>query len=105
MTVSDRRFDRLLDLIYEAATEPEEWRSVLIEIADLTGSQGGILNGMVRLDQVVFDYNGRLSAECNRAFNERHVTNPWSVTMQRQPVGRIVLSDEIVPLAALRPTA
>jgi DNA-binding CsgD family transcriptional regulator/PAS domain-containing protein len=104
MTISDRRFDRLLDLIYDAATEPEQWRAVLIEIADLTGCQGGVMHGIVRLDQVVFDYNGRLSEECNRAFKERHVENPWTASLQRKPVGSILLSDEVVPLAALRRT-
>jgi DNA-binding CsgD family transcriptional regulator/PAS domain-containing protein len=97
--------DKLLDLIYDAATDQELWRSVLTEIADLTGSQGGILFGQsMRANAVYFDYNGRLSEECNRAYKERHVQNPWHEGMQRQQVGRIVLSDEIVPLASLRPT-
>jgi hypothetical protein len=37
--------DKLLDRIYDAATEQDLWRSVLTEIADLTNSQGGILFG------------------------------------------------------------
>ncbi len=37
--------DQLLDLIYDAATEPELWRLVMTQIADLTGSQGGVLFG------------------------------------------------------------
>jgi DNA-binding CsgD family transcriptional regulator len=36
----------LLDLIYDAATEPELWRSVLTEVADRTNSQGGIIFGI-----------------------------------------------------------
>jgi DNA-binding CsgD family transcriptional regulator/PAS domain-containing protein len=97
--------EALLDLIYDAATEQELWRSVLTEIADLTGSQGGILFGQSLLRQVFFDYNGRLSEECNRAYKERHLRNPWALSMAPQPVGRLVLSDEVVPLAALRRTA
>ena len=97
--------DKLLDLIYDAATEPELWGSVLTEIADLTGSSGGILFGQsVRASRVYFDYNGRLSEECNRAYQDRHMQNCWSIGMEQQPVGRIVLSDEIVPLEELRPT-
>jgi DNA-binding CsgD family transcriptional regulator/PAS domain-containing protein len=105
MDFSDGHADRLLDLIYDAATEPELWRSVLTEIADLTGSQGAILFGQsMRANRIYFDYNGRLSEECNRAYKERHMHNPWSIGMEPQPTGRIVLSDEIVPLASLRPT-
>src|SRR5262245_10471810 len=97
---SDKRADRLLDLIYDAATEEGLWRSVLTEIADITGSQGSVLHGQsIAANAVYFDHNGRLSEECNRAYEERHVqNNPWIEPMLRQQVGRIVLSDEIVPL-------
>jgi hypothetical protein len=37
--------DRLLDAVYDAATDQQLWRSVLTQIADLTGSQGGVLFG------------------------------------------------------------
>ena len=75
------------------------------KIADLTGSQGGVLFGQSwGASTVYFDYNGRLSEECNNAYKERHIQNPWNNSMQSQPVGRIVLSDEIFPLAAMRQT-
>jgi DNA-binding CsgD family transcriptional regulator len=97
--------DKLLDLIYDAATEPELWCSALTVMADLTGSQGGIIFGLsFGINAVHFDYNGRLSEECNRAYKERHHQNPWAQYMVSQPVGRIVLSDEIVPLSYLRST-
>src|SRR5262245_45699635 len=37
MAVPDQHFERLLDRIYDAATEQELWRPLLTEIADLTG--------------------------------------------------------------------
>jgi hypothetical protein len=37
---SDQRFDRLLDHVYDAATDQALWRSMLTETADLTRSQG-----------------------------------------------------------------
>src|SRR5262245_35571055 len=105
MAISDKRVDGLLDRIYDAATEQELWCSVLTEIADLTGSQGAVLYGLsTHAGCVYFDYNGRLSEECNRAYQERHVLNPLTAGMVSQPVGRVVLSDEIVPLASLRRT-
>jgi hypothetical protein len=101
--------DKLLDRIYDAATEQDLWRSVLTEIADLTNSQGGILYGLsIAASTVYFEYNGRLSEECNRVHQERYLQNiqehPWAKFMERQPVGQLVQSDEIVPLPSLRRT-
>lgn len=97
--------DELLDTIYDTAAEPDLWPTALTQMADFTGSQGGILFGQsFGASRVYFDYNGRLSEDCNQAYKERHVQNPWNDAMQRQPVGRVVLSDEVVPLASLKPT-
>jgi DNA-binding CsgD family transcriptional regulator len=97
--------DKLLDLIYDAATDQELWRSVLIELADQTKSQGGILYGVsIGAGCVHFEVNARLSEECNQAYKARHMRNPWSNTMVSQPIGRIVHSDEIMPLSSLRQT-
>jgi DNA-binding CsgD family transcriptional regulator/PAS domain-containing protein len=97
--------EKLLDLIYDAATEQELWCSVLTQIADLTNSQGSILFGQsVQASRVYFDYNGRLDEECNRVYQERHMHNPWSIGMESRPVGRIVFSDEIIALSSLRKT-
>jgi DNA-binding CsgD family transcriptional regulator/PAS domain-containing protein len=96
---------RLLELVYDAATESTLWRSVLTGIADLTGSQGGVLFGQsVEAATVYFDYNGRLSEEANRVYQERHMNNPWSIAMETQPVGHVVFSDDVVPLRSLQHT-
>jgi DNA-binding CsgD family transcriptional regulator len=106
--VVSRMFDvpeNLLDDIYDSATEQALWRSVLTHIADLTSSQGGILFGQsFGASTVHFDYNGRLSEECNSAYKERHVRNPWNEAMQSEPVGRVVLSDAVISLDDLRQT-
>jgi DNA-binding CsgD family transcriptional regulator len=97
--------ERVLDLIYDAAVENDLWSYVLTGIADLTHSQGGILFGQsFSAQKIYFDFNGRLNEECNRAYQERHMRNRWSEHMETQPVGRLVLSDEAVPLAELRTT-
>jgi len=102
---SGERIEKVLDLIYDAAAENELWRDVLTAIADLTNSQGGILFGFSFLRQAIyFDYNGRLNEECNQAFQERHLTNPWAIHMEKQPVRRLVMSDEIMELDKLRRT-
>ena len=79
MSPSDEQAEKILDLIYDAATENELWSRVLTEVADLTRSQGGVLFGQsMRASRVYFDYNGRLDEECNRAYQERHMQNLWS---------------------------
>lgn len=103
--------EKLLDLIYDAATEQALWRSALTEIADRTGSQGGVIFGQSnQFNQVYFSHVGRISEECNRTFQLRHVHNPWSEEMvrrsfDRRQLGCVVSSDEIVPLSSLRLTS
>jgi DNA-binding CsgD family transcriptional regulator/PAS domain-containing protein len=106
VTISDKQSEKILDLIYDAAVEEDLWRSVLAGIADLTRSQGGILFGQsFSASRVYFDFNGRLDPECNQAYQDRHMQNPWSESMEHQSVGRIVLSDDVVDLAELQRTA
>src|SRR5882757_1974977 len=105
MTVYGERSERLLDLIYDAATEQELWRSVLTEIADLTNGQCGILFGQsIGANEIYFVYNGRCDEAYNHVYRKRHMQNPWAVAMESQPVGRIIFSDEIVELSSVRPT-
>jgi DNA-binding CsgD family transcriptional regulator len=106
VTISDKQSEKILNLIYDAAAEEELWRGVLTEIADLTRSQGGILFGQsLTASRIYFDFNGRLDEECNRAYQQRHMQNVWSQHMEHQPVGRVVFSDDVIELSALRTTA
>jgi DNA-binding CsgD family transcriptional regulator len=106
VTISDKQSEKILNLIYDAAAEEELWRGVLTEIADLTKSQGGILFGQsMSASRIYFDFNGRLDEECNRAYQQRHMQNVWSQHMEHQPVGRVVFSDDVIELSALRTTA
>jgi DNA-binding CsgD family transcriptional regulator/PAS domain-containing protein len=103
---SDRQIEKVVDLIYDAAAENDLWRNVLTAIADLTNSQGGILFGVsFATHAVYFDFNGRLDEECNRVYQERHMQNPYADYMVRQPVGRLVLSDEIIEMSKFRATS
>ncbi len=103
MTFSSDRIEKVLDLIYDAAADNALWPHALTAVADLTHSEGGILFGQSYTAQrIYFDFNGRLNEACNRAYQERHMQNPWSQYMERQPVGRLVLSDEAVPLEKLQ---
>jgi DNA-binding CsgD family transcriptional regulator/PAS domain-containing protein len=98
--------ERLLDLIYDAATDEALWSDVLARIADLTGSLNGAIFGQViSAKKVFFSHITRTSEECVRAFRERHVQNPHSLYMDKQPVGALVASDEILSLSELKKTA
>lgn len=101
--MSNDKIEKVLDLIYDAAAENDLWPQALTAIADLTHSEGGMLFGQsFTAKQVYFDFNGRLSDECNRTYQQRHMQNPWSQYMETQPVGRLVSSDEAIALASLR---
>jgi DNA-binding CsgD family transcriptional regulator len=103
LSLSGEPTEKLLDLIYDAAAENDLWRDVLKAIADLTRSQGGILYGSsLSARKIYFHFNGGLSEECNRVFQERHMQNPWGEYMENQPVGRLVPSDEAIDLSVLR---
>src|SRR5262245_27329933 len=98
--------DGLLDLIYDAASDGALWGAALTSIADLMKAQGGVLFGQsVRANAVYFEHIGRLSADCNTAYKQRHVQNAWSIHMIAQPVGVVVGSDEVMPLRELERTA
>jgi DNA-binding CsgD family transcriptional regulator len=97
--------EKLLDLIYDAATEHALWAEVLARVAELTGSNCGVMFGQsIGAEQVYFSYNGRCDPAFNAIYAERHMRNPWSLAMEDQPVGRVVFSDEIYDLSTLRPT-
>jgi len=98
--------EKLLDLIYDAATDEELWTPTLTEIADLTDSVGGIIFGVdnkVRL--LAFSFIGRLCQDALRAYRERHVFNPFSAYMDSSPVGKLVRSNDIMSLQDLQRTA
>ena len=96
----------LLDLIYDTASDSALWPTAIAGIADLLASKGGILFGQsVRASTVYAEHNARMDERCNAAYRARHMRNPWSLYMEGQPVGRIVWSDEALPVDALKRTA
>ena len=97
---------KLLDLIYDAATEQELWTRALIQIANMTDSLGGFVVGVEYKDRLVpFLFNGRMSEESHRNYAERHIDNPWSAVMNHGPTGKLVQSAEIISLPELKRTA
>jgi DNA-binding CsgD family transcriptional regulator len=100
-------FERLLDKIYDAATDDQLWAPIFGEISTLTNSVGGVLLGQSKSPRLLhFARHYNTDPECLRALRDRHVLNPWTLHMQKfHPVGTVVLSDSILPLTELRRTA
>jgi DNA-binding CsgD family transcriptional regulator len=97
-----------VDRIYHAALEPVQWPSVLTEIADLTGSIGGVLifqNKRCPQDSRVLI--GRIDQEAADLYVQRYMgasDNPWTPVTEVQPRGVLRVS-EVVPTAVLVRTA
>ena len=100
-------FERLLDKIYDAATDDQLWAPIFGEISTLTNSVGGVLLGQSQSPRLLhFARHYNTDPECLRVLRDRHVLNPWTLHMQKfHPAGTVVLSDSILPLMELRRTA
>lgn len=97
---------KLLDLIYDAASEQELWSAALAEIADLTGSLGGFMIAVdLKAQSGITFSNARMSDESHRVYRERHFINPWTPYMFNCPAAEFVQSDDLVPLHELQRTA
>jgi DNA-binding CsgD family transcriptional regulator len=93
--------ESLIDRIYDAAAKPELWKELLVALADHVRSAGGVAIGILATGQ------GSAFCHCGRyrpPANCRHMINPWTIEVQKRPVGDIVRSHEIMPLRDLRRT-
>lgn len=103
---TQRDTDRLIDLIYDAAVEPERWGAVLTQLSDHLSSDSGVLFGQSILGKKVFwSHLGRADPECCAIYSERHMHNPWSLGMIDKPEGAVVISEELAPREELVRTA
>lgn len=94
-----------LDLIYEAALEPERWPEALIRVADELGAIGGMLTGIsLSTPEKGWFVNARLDPDIVRIFLERHQDNPWSRVMAGEPFGKPVCTASRVDHALIRGT-
>jgi len=70
-------FERLLDKIYDAATDDQLWAPIFREISTLTNSVGGVLLGQSQSPRLLhFARHYNTDPECLRVLRDRHVLNP-----------------------------
>ncbi len=97
--------DAFIDRVYDAALKPELWNDLLVAIADAMQSVGGAAFGMLSNGQgSAFCHYGRYEPPADHRLTGRHMINPWTLAVRREPVGRVLPSHEILPLAELRRT-
>ncbi len=103
--MTDPLNEAFIDRIYDAAAKPELWNDLLVEISDMMQSVGGAAFGMLLNNQgSAFCHYGRYEPPQDHRLSGRHMLNPWTLALGRQPVGRVVASHEILPSRDLRRT-
>lgn len=94
--------EALLDLVYEAASEPALWLLVVERIAQLTDSASGMLLVQTMNNRLVFDHISGLAEEGAQAYRLRHVGNPFTYYLADKPIGTVVASEAMMRLPQLR---
>jgi DNA-binding CsgD family transcriptional regulator/PAS domain-containing protein len=101
----EQRREALVGLMYDAVLDASLWSAVLEGIADLTDSAAALIHGFsVDREMYTFHDLGRIDPDCKRRHELYHVANPW-MRSSRFAAGRVVRSDDLIPLAQLKRTA
>jgi DNA-binding CsgD family transcriptional regulator/PAS domain-containing protein len=101
----EHRREALVARMYDAVLDASLWSAVLEGIADLTDSAAALIHGFsVDREMYTFHDLGRIDPDCKRRHELYHVANPW-MRSSRFAAGRVVHSDDLIPLAQLKRTA
>lgn len=93
----DARFDELLDLIYDAALNPDSWLKFLSALKGaLSGGGGFLFSQDIRNNHVIAEAVG-VDASWMEAYNSHYAaTNLWVRKAADWPAGSLMLSHEMV---------
>jgi DNA-binding CsgD family transcriptional regulator len=97
------RNNALLDLIYGAVADPQEWPKVLTRLSDHLGAVGGMiayLPGRGRPLSII----GRLSEELLDLNHRHYAWNPWSMAMKDVPFEKAVIANSLIEPGVLTRT-
>lgn len=104
-TSGSMSFGDLLDLIYGAVAEPDQWSRVLTRISDHIGAVGGMLVYNAPPGLRSFQVLGRLSEERSEIYRQFHVWNPWTLATKDAAFGKAVAANSLVERGAIAKTA
>lgn len=75
--------EKLLDTIYDAASDDALWQSIFQDISRHTNSAGGILLGQSQEPRLLhFTHSYNTDQGSIGALRDRHMANPWTIHMQ-----------------------
>lgn len=106
-TIRSESWNRLVDRIYEAATDATQWPDVLGAAADAIGAKSAVLRtvAMGPDRDVHATYHHNMHEPLQQAYEGGLVQNdPYLEVLNRVPVGRIVTNDNMIDLDAMRHT-
>jgi DNA-binding CsgD family transcriptional regulator len=99
------RNDALLDLVYGAVADPNQWPEVLTRVSDHIGALGGMLIYNAPPGARSLLVLGRLSEERSAIYREHYAWNPWTYAMARVPFGRAVSANSLLESSTISKTA
>jgi DNA-binding CsgD family transcriptional regulator len=99
------RNDALLDLVYGAVADPNQWPEVLTRVSDHVGALGGMLIYNAPPGARSLLILGRLSEERSVIYREHYAWNPWTYAMARVPFGRAVSANSLLESRTISKTA
>jgi DNA-binding CsgD family transcriptional regulator len=97
------RNNALLDLIYGAVADPQQWPKVLTRLSDHLGAVGGQIAYLPERGRPL-SIIGRLSEELLELNHRHYAWNPWSLSMRDVPFERAVISNSLIEPGALTRT-
>lgn len=95
----------LVVAIYQAAVRPELWASTLELVTDHLGVDSGMMLHLSASGDGNFIVHHRLRDDLNQLFLQHHTENPYSFAFARAPVGKALVTGELVEKAVLHRSA
>ncbi|AQA01830.1 hypothetical protein BVC93_04550 [Mycobacterium sp. MS1601] len=88
----------LLDALYGAAADPDEWPSVITLLANHVGAHGGMLVRNATDASSSSCVVGRICPEISALYVEQYTDNPWTRAAESVPIGEVATLSELYDL-------
>lgn len=104
-TMLEPSYTDLVVAIYQAAVRPELWASALELVTDHLGVDSGMVLHLSASGDGNFIVHHRLRDDLNQLFLQHHTENPYSFAFARAPIGKALVTGELVEKAVLHRSA